>query len=75
MASVSLPRLGRKQVDLSLASEVDRGLRLAEVAPPDQLAFLARAQKIAERKGDLELVAAIVQWRLRHQLASESPEA
>ena len=73
--SVLLQRHERKSVDLSLASEVDRAFKLEKVAPAERLAFLMRAQQGAERSGDLELLAAIAQWRLRHQVEPESLKA
>jgi hypothetical protein len=55
-------------MDLSLAKQVDRGMR--EVPVSERLAFLFRAERKAEERGDQELLRALAQWRLKRQVAT-----
>ena len=58
-------------MDLSLAKEVDRALRLAglENAPvAERLAFLGRAEAKALAMGDQGVLRALAVWRVRRQI-------
>jgi len=56
-------------MDLSLAQQVDWGIRT--VPQRRRVGFLARAEELARETNDLEMLAAIAQWRLREQMKEQ----
>ena len=59
-------------MDLSLARQVDLGM--VDVPVQERVDFLRRLEAWAKKEGDLQVLQAIAQWRLRNQILGAAPD-